>query len=197
MESKNAVNVMKLMAAGFILAPSMVMADAPALDALKATAGSEATAQATAAAQVPTGVIISAGSYQNQSAVTKLTPEQLQAFRALATWIYQQHGVNGSILDGFTRTQSLSINGDVRSDGTLNLKTICFMHWVDANDPTLQLDSFVVRAEDGVLSSGRCDAPFIAEVRQDPQDQKLIQDKIAHWVDYARKKNLVSSSDSE
>jgi hypothetical protein len=37
---------MKLLAAGFILAPSLAMADSSALDALKATAGSDATAQA-------------------------------------------------------------------------------------------------------------------------------------------------------
>jgi hypothetical protein len=42
MESKNA---MKLMVAGCILAPSLAMADSSALNALKATAGSDATAQ--------------------------------------------------------------------------------------------------------------------------------------------------------
>jgi hypothetical protein len=50
MESKNTVKAIKLLAAGFVLAPSLAMADSSALDALKATAGSEAAAQTTAVA---------------------------------------------------------------------------------------------------------------------------------------------------
>jgi hypothetical protein len=56
MKSKNAVKAIKLIAAGFILAPSLAMADSSALDALKATAGSDATAQVASAAQAAPAV---------------------------------------------------------------------------------------------------------------------------------------------
>jgi hypothetical protein len=45
MESKNTVKAIKLMAAGFILAPSLAMADSSALVELKTTAGSDAAVQ--------------------------------------------------------------------------------------------------------------------------------------------------------
>ena len=65
MESKTAVKVLKLMAAGFILTPSLAMADSSALAELKATAGNTA-AQATVVA-IPQSAPV-AGSVAQESA---------------------------------------------------------------------------------------------------------------------------------
>jgi hypothetical protein len=61
MESKNAVKAMKLMAAGIILAPSLAMADTSALDALKATAGSETTTRAATIAAPSAAPLVTPG----------------------------------------------------------------------------------------------------------------------------------------
>ena len=96
MESKNAVKAMKLMAAGFVLAPSLAMADSSALDALKATAGREASVQAgsvSRASLAASDAQVSDGSVAATPADPK-SIEQLQAEVTARSWILDRHNRN-------------------------------------------------------------------------------------------------------
>jgi hypothetical protein len=81
MKSKNTVKAIKLMAAGFILAPALAMADSSALAALTATAGSDATAQ-TATVAVPAA----APADQVQALIAQLRNLENESFVHDTSW---------------------------------------------------------------------------------------------------------------
>ena len=157
-------------------------------------------------------VIIPAGSAQQrgQAVVTKLTAEQLQAFRALATLLYQTKGVDGKLNPGLLREHTLTITGEVKKDGSLKLETIGVI-WSrplttggpdgpsEGSFDTSRYNNFSIRADDGALSSTLIDAGAFGAgaVFDDPGTQKFISKNIDFWVDYARKNDLVSNSDSD
>jgi hypothetical protein len=115
MESKNAVKAVKLMAAGFILVPSLAMAQASAIGELNATAGSDAASQATAVAAPPFAAI-TAGNVP--SAAESDTRVSIAKCAGVAT-VPSGDGAGGKLNNGATELGSITVEVFELSKGAL------------------------------------------------------------------------------